>query len=522
MNKITFLLLLLWHIVPCYSQVRICSTNEHYNHQVAVDQLFAQKQGDIEQFTRHFENTETSTQADFQRGTIQYKIPVVVHVVYNTTLQNITDAQVQSQIDALNRDYQLLNSDTISIPTAFKPFMADCKIQFCLAQRDPAGYPTTGIVRKATARVSFTDNDDVKQSSKGGDDAWDANSYLNLWVCKLSGGLLGYAQFPGGSSATDGVVISYTAFGTTGTAAAPFNIGRTATHEIGHWLNLKHIWGDDGSACAGSDGVGDTPNQSGANYHCPAFPVLSCNSGTAGDMFMNYMDYVDDRCMMMFTHGQRKRMYAVLAPGGARASLAVSLGCTSATSSGCQAPTRIAAGNITQTSAEINWGIVPGAASYALQYKPSSADTFTTVKGITSASYNLINLKPASTYKFRVQALCSIDGVSYSGIQSFTTADTGTVPSRDAFVGLITGTSVNVYPVPATTYIIVSLNQFHRGAAQVILSNAIGTTVIRSSIQIEATVFSGKVDVSRLSSGMYFLKIRQGKRAETARVIICR
>jgi hypothetical protein len=136
--------------------------------------------------------------------------------------------------------------------------------------------------------------------------------YLNFWICNLGEGLLGYAQFPGGPAKTDGVVILYTAFGTTGAAAAPFNLGRTATHEVGHWLNLRHIWGDK-TDCSGSDQVSDTPKAQMPNYGTPTWPHISCNNGPNGDMFMNYMDYVDDAAMFMFTQGQAARLNATLA-----------------------------------------------------------------------------------------------------------------------------------------------------------------------------------------------------------------
>ena len=142
--------------------------------------------------------------------------------------------------------------------------------------------------------------------------AWPANRYLNLWVCTLGGGLLGYAQFPGGPARTDGVVILNTAFGTTGTATTPFDLGRTATHEVGHWLNLRHIWGDRND-CGGTDFVTDTPNAQLPNYGKPTFPHISCNNAPNGDMFMDYMDYVDDAAMVMFTAGQVERMNATLA-----------------------------------------------------------------------------------------------------------------------------------------------------------------------------------------------------------------
>src|SRR5439155_11449829 len=156
------------------------------------------------------------------------------------------------------------------------------------------------------------DDDAVKSKAKGGASPWPTDRYLNLWVCTLADGLLGYAQFPGGPPKTDGVVILNTAFGTTGTAAKPFDKGRTATHEVGHWLNLRHIWGDT-EDCSGSDGVGDTPNAAGPNYGKPKFPHVTCGNGPSGDMFMNYMDYVDDVAMFLFTTQQVARMHAALA-----------------------------------------------------------------------------------------------------------------------------------------------------------------------------------------------------------------
>jgi len=246
-------------------------------------------------------------------------IPVVVHVLYNASHpeQNISDAQVQSQIDVLNRDFRAKNTDISSVPSVFQPFVADARIEFVLATTDPNGNPTNGITRTVTTVKEFSSDDRIKSSATGGVDAWPTNRYLNLWVAPrlvdpVVGALLGYAQFPGGPAATDGVVIVHTGFGTTGTAAAPFNLGRTATHEIGHWLNLRHIWGDDGNGCNGSDFVNDTPNQAGPNTGRPRFPRVTCNNGPNGDMFMNYMDYTDDAGMFMFTTGQVVRMQAAL------------------------------------------------------------------------------------------------------------------------------------------------------------------------------------------------------------------
>jgi hypothetical protein len=190
--------------------------------------------------------------------------------------------------------------------------VGDSKVEFKLATRNPKGKQTDGITRTKTDRDSFGADDSVKKASKGGVAAWPADKYLNIWVCNLGGGLLGYAQFPGGPARTDGVVILHSAFGTTGTVKQPFHLGRSATHEVGHWLNLRHIWADT-MGCGGSDHVPDTPNAAGPNYGKPPFPHITCNNGPNGDMFVNYMDYVDDAAMFMFTTGQVGRMNATLA-----------------------------------------------------------------------------------------------------------------------------------------------------------------------------------------------------------------
>ena len=204
---------------------------------------------------------------------------------------------------------------------------ADTEIEFSLATEDPNGNTTNGITRTQTSQSSFSTNNGVKYSSSGGIDAWNTSEYLNIWVCDLSGGLLGYAQFPGGNATSDGVVCDYAYFGNTGTATSPYDLGRTATHEVGHWLNLRHIWGD--SNC-GNDFCGDTPEHSGSNYGCPSYPSTSnCNgNGSAGDMFMNYMDYTDDGCMNIFTQDQKTRMIAAI--NTSRSGLLASNGCANA------------------------------------------------------------------------------------------------------------------------------------------------------------------------------------------------
>lgn len=230
-------------------------------------------------------------------------IPVYVHVIYSNSNENISDAQINSQIAVLNEDFNAQNSDTNLVPAEFAGLIADSEISFTLA----------GVTRKASSRTSWGTNDAMKSSSNGGVDVIDPAGSLNIWVCNIGGGILGYAQFPGGPAATDGVVISPQYFGTTGFVSAPFNKGRTGTHEVGHWLNLRHIWGD--GRCRQDDFVADTPSSDRPNYGCPSYPTVHCQ-GT--DMTMNYMDYTDDACMQMFSLGQKDRMRALFASGGAR------------------------------------------------------------------------------------------------------------------------------------------------------------------------------------------------------------
>ena len=266
---------------------------------------------------RH-ERIEAECRRSIEKGEAQrvwrklVTIQCVVHVVAKTDEENISDEQIESQIAVLNEDYRGTNADRSNIPDPWSSLAADPNIAFALATKDPKGKATNGITRVQTTRDSFGTGDSVKTKAGGGTPPWPTDRYLNFWICNLGDGLLGYAQFPGGPARTDGVVILYTAFGTKGAASEPFNLGRTATHEVGHWLNLRHIWGDT-TDCSGSDQVSDTPRAQMPNYGKPDWPHLSCNNGPNGDMFMNYMDYVDDAAMFMFTQGQAARMNATLA-----------------------------------------------------------------------------------------------------------------------------------------------------------------------------------------------------------------
>lgn len=293
---------------------RSCGSVQNYFRQVDFFPDLRRNQAVLEGMTR-----ASARQGAQAPRRLPAEIPVVVHLVHGTDADDLSDAQVASQIEVLNEDYAAANKDLDNVPAAFTGVVGNPGLRFALATTDPSGAPTTGITRRRTTVGSFGVDDKVKAAATGGTDAWDTARYLNIWVCRIDGGVLGYAQFPGGPPETDGVVIMTTAFGRGGSAKAPFHLGRTAVHEVGHWLDLHHIWGDK-TDCTGDDLVDDTPPARRPNTGKPAFPHVTCSNGPNGDMFVNYMDYVDDDAMFMFTRGQSDRMNAIL--DGARASLA--------------------------------------------------------------------------------------------------------------------------------------------------------------------------------------------------------
>jgi hypothetical protein len=257
------------------------------------------------------------------------RIPVVVHVLYNKEEYNISAEKINTQLAVLNADFRKANADQAKIPGEFVSLAADAGIEFILADKDPAGNPTNGIIRVATPVDGWSGNNpsgnipvkDLKlfHTEDGGSDAWPADRYLNIWVAEMSDpngalGLAGYSSYPGADARIDGVIIDPRAFGTVEPLTQGHTLGRTATHEIGHWLNLVHIFGEfDG--CGATDFVDDTPGTSTRYFGNPTYPQISCGHS---NMFMNFMDYVDDEAMHLFTKGQRERMRKVFAGGGQR------------------------------------------------------------------------------------------------------------------------------------------------------------------------------------------------------------
>lgn len=295
-----------------HAQVRDCYTEDYFANEIQVNPGRLKISELIEKHTENYHSKKAI------RSNSLVTIPVVVHIVYNDPSENISTAQIISQIDVLNKDFRRLNVDANNTWQQ----AADTGIEFCLATVDPSGKSTTGITRTYTNASSFASNGDlIKYTSKGGKDAWPSENYLNIWVGDITGTVLGYAQFPGGKSETDGVVIDYKVFGKGPDVTPGFNLGRTTTHEVGHWLNLKHIWGS--SDCMTDDLVSDTPKSDAPNYGC-AKGHWSCGSL---DMVENYMDYSDDTCINLFTAGQKIRMQALFATGGFRQNIMKSNGC---------------------------------------------------------------------------------------------------------------------------------------------------------------------------------------------------
>ncbi len=504
---------------------------EYLEQQLMDDPALQERMHDIEKFTQNFIRDGVPAKNPIV-------IPVVVHVVWKSGSQNLSDAQIISQIDVLNEDFRRMNADANNT----WPQAADSQIEFCLASVDPSGNPTSGIQRRKTNKPSFQANDQMKFNSGGGLNAWPASDYLNMWVCNLSGGLLGYAQFPGGSASTDGVVIDYAYFGRGGSAQAPFDLGRTATHEVGHWLNLRHIWGDGG--CSVDDFVSDTPLSDGPNYGC-ATGHVSCSTT---DMVENYMDYSDDACMNLFTSGQSSRMNALFSPGGARAGLVNSQGCGGGTggptcsdgvqngnetgvdcggpdcpacptcsdgvqngnetgidcggpdcpacSTTCDAPT-----NLQHTrrkggkEALLEWNAVSAATSYDVELDDNPNFTSPSSGSTTNTSIVATGLTKNNLYFWRVRANCA-SGTSDWAVSSFNArlaANSGWTFEDD----------IKLYPNPARHLVNIDIEQFPGQLTSLQVLNGTGQLLQKVKLK-EVSTYS--LDVSDYTNGIYFVR----------------
>ncbi|MCB0630903.1 MAG: M43 family zinc metalloprotease [Saprospiraceae bacterium] len=542
MKKFTFFLVL----GLLFFQSNVFAQRNCYSYEYLMQEI----QQDPQRLIR-LQQIEEQTRRIIQSGELQGRavvtIPVVVHVVYNrrNTVEDISDAQIQSQIDVLNEDFRTV------FPGGAWPQAADSQIEFCMAKVDPSGNLTDGITRTSSRKRSHGTSNSVKYSSQGGEDAWPADQYMNIWVCNIGGGILGYAQFPGGNPATDGVVIDYRYFGTVGTATYPFHLGRTGTHEVGHYLGLRHIWGD--GNCNVDDGISDTPVAGGPNYTaepCTDAPD-SCPSSPDRDMFENYMDYSDDGCMSLFTAGQAAVMQGIMA--GTRANLANSTVCSGTppptneicdngidddndglidcddpdcgndpncqVGSECTAPTLIGAtpsGNTNKRKVKmvVSWTAVSGAVSYTVEWRTSGSGGWSS--GSTSGtSYQISNLTNGNTYEWKVTANCPGSSAT-STTASFIAGQSSRSGARGP---LQAGSDVQVYPNPARNIMLVDLS--HMREAQVLhLTDITGRILREVRIDQEASIL--EVNVHDLPNGLYLVRISdgEGSRLSSTKLIV--
>ncbi|MBI5173319.1 MAG: zinc metalloprotease [Candidatus Melainabacteria bacterium] len=284
---------------------RNCTTVEYNQRLMQEDPVAAENLRQLDALSVKEEMFEAAAPTQIRRVVI----PTVFHIVLKDP-SAVNDDQIRSQFIVLNECFNRSNSDcTAAKAGVFFPLAGNVRITFEMASLAPNGSATTGVTRTTTTTDEFSSNDDaVKFTASGGIDCWDTSRYLNIWVCNLESSTLGYALHPMRRYPDrDGVVINYKTFGTRGSATPPFNGGKTTVHEVGHWLNLLHVWGES-DGCSFDDHVADTPRQDRANFGKPTFPHISCNNGPHGDMFCNFMDYVDDDVMVMFSKGQVRRM----------------------------------------------------------------------------------------------------------------------------------------------------------------------------------------------------------------------
>jgi hypothetical protein len=490
-------LLALYLAIPGFSQEvfqkRNCGTDAYIQALKQQYPGFEQQQKQADQAVQQALQMQNSGQ-HLRKATI-ITIPVVFHVLYSNTAQDISNEQLLSQLDILNADFRRTNKDATNTPSYFKPFAADTEIQFCLATTDPNGDPTNGITRTFTNRTSFSYTaDDAKYTNKGGKDGWDRTQYLNVWVCKIDDNILGYATLPGSPTSTDGVVLHYATVGAPpfNKFASNYNLGRTATHEVGHWLGLRHIWGN-GSSCSDSDGIADTPNQLEENNGCPAGTKISCDNAPYGEMYQNYMDYTDDACMNIFTQGQGAYMRAVLAT--ARGGILNSLACSGTLRSDFKTDLKgdtiiVAGGKIKFSDASV--GVRPN--SYFWEFEGGMPTTST------EQNPTVVYPRPG---QYKVKLTIS------NGKQSSTTV-------KENYI-LVTVNDLVVYPNPSTGFI--TIEQPARVLVRhVEIVNQVGKKVFDAETRDRVL----RMDIRQLPAGIYFLRITSSNGTAVKRISVLR
>lgn len=443
-------------------------------------------------------------------------IPVVVHVIYKTDEFNISYEQIQSQIDVLNEDFSGRSYNRAKIPDVWKPLNVDTYFRFQLARTDPDGNPSSGITRTLTAIDAFPVSNLMKANATGGHDPWPDTAYLNIWVCNLANNVLGFAQYPGGSGATDGIVIHTKAFGRIGNLFSRYNKGRTATHETGHWLNLLHIWGD---ADCGNDFISDTPVQKTSTTNCPSYPKVSCCSASSncndphGDMFMNFMDYTDDQCMMLFTAGQSERMKNAIqlyrpSFSHATAHLPAVLPANDLAVKQIIQPTGLLCNQIHVPKAEVvNSGTTP-VTSFTLETG--------IVDGISQTTSWSGNLLPGEsvTVSFEPVKINTGEGVLFCRLlteddflfNNYMTAGYLRVESGYGCPSLEEKPFITLFPNPANDFLNIQTSFKLSGVAHVKLTEVSGKTIMEKQ-ETDTEGFLLNVDIRQLAAGIYFIYV---------------
>jgi hypothetical protein len=472
-------------IVSAQADARACHANHIHEQHIAE---YPHLKLDKEAFEREWQQYRQAGHLQSRGASIT--IPVVVHIVYSNETENVSDAQVRSQIEILNKDFNKANSEVGATPSVFADVVADCGINFQLATRDPQGKPTTGIVRYGTTKTVWAVGDDIKVPSKGGFAPWSASKYLNIYVANLASKSLGFSSFPGAPDNVDGVVISYKAFGFMGKAVSPYNLGRTAVHEVGHWLGLYHIWGD---ADCGNDQVEDTPVHKKQNGGCPAFPQINnCTGGRTIEMTMNFMDYVYDNCMYLFTNGQKERMWATLEKR--RSGLFTSDGTQAANGRGCTIK-GIEVKNVEAKTALVQWEANAGVARYIIEYRENGQGAWKTEE--TQMPYiQLDTLKNNMTYEVRIKTDCM--NTAYSNPVKFTTAK-----EENSFAAAVKKEILVATPNPVQTVTELLIGGDQTKPFTLTIYDASGFQKMTESYKADTpSVF---LDFSSYPQGMYFV-----------------
>lgn len=535
MKKITLLLILGVFLL----QGDLFAQRNCYSHEYLLQEI----QHDPQRLIR-LQQIEEQTKRIISSGQLNGRsvvtIPTVVHIVYyrRDETQNISEDQIQSQMDVLNADFRRMNTDADDT----WPQAADAEIEFCLV----------GVTRTSSRKRSHGTTNSVKFSNQGGQDAWPAEQYLNIWVCDIGGGILGYAQFPGGNPSTDGIVVDYRVFGTIGTATAPFDLGRTATHEVGHYLGLRHIWGDGG--CGVDDGIEDTPIAGAPNdtgLPCNEEPD-TCPDEPGSDMFQNYMDYSDDGCMNLFTTNQSEVMQAILA--GTRASLIANSGicvenpptpeicdngidddgdgdidcadsdCTSnpdcQVAGPCDPADVLNATTATSDNGKgkkvdvfLSWSGGTSTGDYTVQIRESGSTAWSNYSS--SGTSGTIKLDRGVSYDWQVITNCSGNETAISAMNTFVAGQDGSSRLTNRLE------EIQVYPNPARNVVNIDLSGFSVGRDQKLQMTDIMGRTVRERLLDQGT---GSIQIStgNLPAGLYLIRFhdRDGKTQATAKLLI--